>query len=165
MYRIVLFLVLIALAVAGGVWVADQTGDVVLLAGGAKVTITAGFAQALGIALVAALLAWLILGGIGRVPERSAAAAMKSVRRAAATPSRKDCSRSGMAMRPRHACHAETARKNAGHDPLALLLHAQSAQLSGDREGARTRVPCDGRARRYATARPARIVHRSAARR
>ena len=32
--------------------------------------------------------------------------------------------------------HAEVARKHAGHDPLALLLHAQSAQLAGDREGA-----------------------------
>ena len=32
--------------------------------------------------------------------------------------------------------HAEVARRHAGHDPLALLLHAQSAQLDGDREGA-----------------------------
>ena len=32
--------------------------------------------------------------------------------------------------------HAEAARKHAAHDPLALLLHAQSAQLDGDREGA-----------------------------
>src|SRR5664279_4887862 len=33
--------------------------------------------------------------------------------------------------------HAVTARKLAGSDPLALLLHAQSAQLEGDREGAK----------------------------
>ena len=32
--------------------------------------------------------------------------------------------------------HAEVARKHASHDPLALLLHAQSAQLDGDRDGA-----------------------------
>src|SRR6266481_4088798 len=32
--------------------------------------------------------------------------------------------------------HAEVARKHAAHDPLALLLHAQSAQLDGDRDGA-----------------------------
>ena len=32
--------------------------------------------------------------------------------------------------------HAEAARKHAAHDPLALLLHAQSAQLDGDRDGA-----------------------------
>jgi HemY protein len=33
--------------------------------------------------------------------------------------------------------HAEVARRHAAHDPLALLLHAQSAQLDGDREGAK----------------------------
>jgi HemY protein len=32
--------------------------------------------------------------------------------------------------------HADDARRLAGHDPLALLLHAQSAQLDGDRSGA-----------------------------
>src|SRR6516164_822763 len=33
--------------------------------------------------------------------------------------------------------NAESARRLAGQDPLALLLHAQSAQLDGDRVGAR----------------------------
>src|SRR5207248_1882882 len=32
--------------------------------------------------------------------------------------------------------HADDARRHAAHDPLAMLLHAQSAQLDGDREGA-----------------------------
>src|SRR6201999_2435761 len=32
--------------------------------------------------------------------------------------------------------HAAVARRHAGQDPLALLLHAQSAQLDGDRAGA-----------------------------
>ena len=32
--------------------------------------------------------------------------------------------------------HADVARRHAAHDPLALLLHAQSAQLDGNREGA-----------------------------
>ena len=32
--------------------------------------------------------------------------------------------------------HADAARRHAGSDPLALLLHAQSAQLDGDRAGA-----------------------------
>src|SRR5882757_8243413 len=34
--------------------------------------------------------------------------------------------------------HADVARRHAAHDPLALLLHAQSAQLDGDREAAKT---------------------------
>ena len=33
--------------------------------------------------------------------------------------------------------HADAARRLAAHDPLTLLLHAQSAQLDGDRAGAR----------------------------
>src|SRR4249919_1530797 len=33
--------------------------------------------------------------------------------------------------------HADEARRIAGHDPLALLLTAQSAQMEGDSEGAR----------------------------
>ena len=37
MFRIILFLLLIALAAAGAAWVADQTGDVVLSWGGWRV--------------------------------------------------------------------------------------------------------------------------------
>ena len=51
-------------------------------------------------------------------------------------PSPTGCSRSATAIRPPPARHAEIARRHAAHDPLALLLHAQSAQLDGDREGA-----------------------------
>jgi HemY protein len=136
MYRIILFLVLIALAAAGAAWVADQTGDVVLLSGGAKITITQA-ALALGIAIVAAMLGWAILRAMGRMPEK--------IRRGR---------REKRQARGRHAitqgllaighgdssaarAHAEVARRHAADDPLALLLHAQSAQLDGDREGAR----------------------------
>ena len=40
MLRIVLFLVLIALAAAGAAWVADQPGDLVLTAGAFRATTT-----------------------------------------------------------------------------------------------------------------------------
>ena len=59
MIRIILFLLLIALAAAGAAWVADQTGDVVLTWGGWRVaTSLPVFALALGVAIVAAMLAW-----------------------------------------------------------------------------------------------------------
>jgi HemY protein len=136
MYRIILFLLLIALAAAGAAWVADQTGDVVLSWSGLKVTITPP-ALAIGTAILAAILLWAIVSALGRVPEK--------IRRN---------SRERRAARGRHAithgllaighgdaakarAHAQLARKHAAHDPLALLLHAQSAQLDGDREGAR----------------------------
>ena len=138
MYRIILFLALIALAAAGAAWVADQTGEVVLSSGGWRIeTSLPVFALALGVTVVAAMLAWSILGGLWRTPQR-----IKRARR------------ERRHARGRHAIthgllaighgdsvaarlHADVARRHATHDPLALLLHAQSAQLDGDREGAR----------------------------
>jgi HemY protein len=137
MYRIILFLVLIALAAAGAAWVADQTGDVTLSWGGWRVaTSLPVFALALGVTVVAAMLAWSILHALWRTPEK-----IKRARR------------ERRHARGRHAIthgllaighgdstaarlHADVARRHAAHDPLALLLHAQSAQLDGDREGA-----------------------------
>jgi len=137
MVRIILFLVLIALAAAGAAWVADQTGDVTLSWGGWRVaTSLPVFALALGVIIVAAMLAWSVLRGLWRTPER--------IRRRR---------RERRHARGRHAIthgllaighgdsaaareHADVARRHAAHDPLALLLHAQSAQLDGHREGA-----------------------------
>jgi HemY protein len=138
MYRIILFLVLIALAAAGAAWVADQPGEVVLSWGGWRIESSLPvFALALGLTVVAAMLAWSILRGLWRTPEK--------LRRAR---------RERRHARGRHAItqgllaighgdataarlHADAARRHAAHDPLALLLHAQSSQLAGDREGAR----------------------------
>ncbi len=138
MHRIILFLLLIGLAAAGAAWVADQSGDVVLSWDGWRVhTSLPVFALALGIVVVAALLLWSILRALWRTPE--------NIRRAG---------RERRQARGRHAithgllaighgdaaaarAHADLARKHAGNDPLALLLHAQSAQLSGDRAAAK----------------------------
>jgi HemY protein len=138
MYRIILFLVLIALAAAGAAWVAEQTGDVTLSWGGWRLaTSLPVFALALGVTIVAAMLAWSILRALWRTPER--------IRRGR---------RERRHARGRHAithgllaighgdaasarAHAHLARRHAADDPLALLLHAQSAQLDGDPEAAR----------------------------
>jgi HemY protein len=137
MFRIILFLVLIALAAAGAAWVADQSGDVALSWSGWRIqTSLPVFALILGAVIVAAMLAWSILRGLWRTPER--------VRRSR---------RERRHARGRHAithgllaighgdssaarAHADVAKRHAANDPLALLLHAQSAQLDGDREGA-----------------------------
>ena len=137
MHRIILFLVLIALAAAGAAWIADQSGDVALSWGVWRIhTSLPVFVLALGVVIVAAMLAWSILRGLWRTPER--------VRRAR---------RERRHARGRHAitqgllavghgdssaarAHADVARRHAANDPLALLLHAQTAQLDGDREGA-----------------------------
>jgi HemY protein len=136
MYRIILFLLLIALAAAGAAWVADQTGDVVLTWSGLKVTITPS-GMALGTAILAAILLWGIVSALGRLPgkirrnrhERRAARGRHAITHGLLAIGHGDAAKAR--------AHAQLARKHAAHDPLALLLHAQSAQLDGDREGAR----------------------------
>jgi len=124
MIRIILFLALIAAAAAGAAWVADQPGDVVLSWGGWRAeTSLPVFVLALGIVVVVTTMLWSILRGLWRTPDRMRR--RRHERRHA---------------RGRHAItqglHADDARRHASHDPLALLLTAQSAQLAGDREGA-----------------------------
>ena len=137
MIRIVLFLVLIALTAAGAAWVADQTGDVTLSWGGWRVATTLPvFALILGIVVVAAMFAWSILAALWRAPAR-----MRHSRRERRHARGRHAITQGLlaighgdAAAARQ--HADAARRHAGGDPLAMLLHAQSAQLDGDREGA-----------------------------
>jgi HemY protein len=137
MLRIILFLVLIALAAAGAAWIAEQSGAVVLSGNGWRIERSLPeFVFSLGVIIVAAVLVWSILRGLWRTPARISRA--RRERRHA---------------RGRHAVthgllaighgdsaaargHADVARRLAANDPLALLLHAQTAQLDGDREGA-----------------------------
>jgi HemY protein len=138
MHRIILFLLLVALASAGAAWVADQNGEFLLTGDGWSAhTSLPKFALLLGITIVAAILVWSLLRALWRTPEK--------IRRAR---------RERRHARGRHAithgllaighgdavaarAHADLARRHAGNDPLALLLQAQSAQLSGDRAGAK----------------------------
>ena len=137
MVRIILFLGLIALAAAGGAWVADQTGDVSLSWGVWRVETTVPvFALALGVTIVAAVILWSILRGLWRTPqrirrkrhERRHARGRHAITQGLLAIGHGD---SSSARR-----HADDARRHAAHDPLALLLTAQTAQLEGDREGA-----------------------------
>ncbi len=137
MVRIVLFLVLIALAAVGAAWVADQTGDVTLSWGGWRmVTTLPVFALALGVAIVAGVLAWSVLRALWRTPERIA----RSRRERRQARGRHAITHGLLAIGHGDSAaaraHADVARRHAAHDPLALLLHAQSAQLDGDRAGA-----------------------------
>jgi len=137
MIRIILFLLLIALGAAGATWVAEQTGDVMLSWGGWRVQTTLPvFVLALGIAVVSATMLWAILRGLWRTPERL----RRSRRERRHARGRHAITQGLLAIGHGDSTaariHAEAARKHAAHDPLALLLHAQSAQLDGDREGA-----------------------------
>ncbi|HEY7842969.1 MAG TPA: heme biosynthesis HemY N-terminal domain-containing protein [Bradyrhizobium sp.] len=137
MFRIILFLLLIALAAAGAAWVADQPGSAVLSWGATRITMSLSvFALLFGIVLVAALMALGILGLLWRAPGRVRRGRHERRRvrgRHAITQGLLAIGHGDAATARRH---ADDARRLAGHDPLALLLHAQSAQLDGDRSGA-----------------------------
>src|SRR5579863_764470 len=138
MYRIILFLLLVALAASGAAWLADQPGEVLFpWAGGLAHVTLLEFAVGFGAAVVAAMVGWTVLRALWRLPEK--------LRRAR---------RERRHARGRHAitqgllaighgdssaarAHAEVARRHAAGDPLTLLLHAQSAQLDGNRDAAR----------------------------
>jgi HemY protein len=137
MIRIILFLLLIALGAAGAAWIAEQTGEVVLSWGGMKFTTTLPvFVLGLGIVIVVAMMLWAMLRGLWRMPARM----RRSQRERRQARGRQAITQGLLAIGHGDSTaariHAESARKLAAHDPLALLLHAQSAQLDGDREGA-----------------------------
>ncbi|WP_375786027.1 heme biosynthesis protein HemY [Bradyrhizobium sp. Pha-3] len=135
MIRIILFLLLIALAAAGAAWLADQPGDLVLNWGGLRLTSKQPM-YLLGLVIVVAMVAGVILRALWKIPghvrrgrrERRHARGRHAITQGLLAIGHGDSS----AAR----AHAEVARRHAGGDPLALLLHAQSAQLDGDRDGA-----------------------------
>jgi HemY protein len=138
MFRIVLFLVLIALAAWGAAWVAEQPGEVALSLGAAKYIVTLPvFALFLGIVIVIAMMVLGFLILVLRTPGHISRGRLERriLRgRNAITHGLLAIGHGDAAAARRH---ADDARRLAGHDPLALLLHAQSAQLDGDRDGAK----------------------------
>ena len=137
MLRIVLFLVLIALAAAGAAWVADQPGDLVLTAGSFRISTTLPrFVFLLGLFAASVVLVWSILTMVWRTPKRLRRRRLDKRHakgRHAITHGLLAIGHGDTALARRH---AEAARRHAPNDPLALLLHAQSAQLEGNREEA-----------------------------
>jgi len=138
MIRIVLFLLFIALAAVAEAWIADQPGSIVLNWGGYKVTASVPvFALGLGLLAVATIIVWSMFTTMWRTPgrvrrhrhERRHARGRHAITQGLLAIGHGDSAAARQ--------HAEQARRLVGHDPLTLLLHAQAAQLAGDREGAK----------------------------
>ncbi len=137
MLRILVFLVLLALAAFGMAWIIDRPGDIVLSWQGYRVETSVGVG--LAVVLLGALalaVAWSLLRFLFRVPRlmRQRAAARRQAKGFAAV------SRGMIAV---GAGDARLARKSAAEagrhlcdEPLTHLLTAQAAQLSGDRAAA-----------------------------
>ncbi len=137
MIRVALFLLLIGLLAVGAAWLADRPGDVTILWLGRRIE-TSVLVAAAAIALIAALtvLLWSAVGFVLRWP-RLAARALHDRRRARAYRAISGgliavgAGDTGAARK-----FAVEADRLAPREPLALLLNAQTAQLTGDRAAA-----------------------------
>ncbi|MBO1020245.1 heme biosynthesis protein HemY [Methylobacterium sp. SD274] len=137
MWRALAFLALLAIAAFGATWIADRPGTVTIVWNGYEV------ATSLAIALIGVLIAaivigfiWAVVRGIITLPE-ALVRGSKERRRAkgfSALSRGMVAVGSGDPLAARR--HASDAERLLGAEPLALLLKAQAAQISGDREAA-----------------------------
>ena len=137
MVRIFSFLILLAAVALGATWVADQSGGVVLSWNGWRAETSLPMLALIVLVLViAAMLVWSIVRAFWTAParlrrhrhEKRQAKARAAITQGLIAVGTGD---SFAAHR-----HAGTAKRLAEHDPLVLLLQAQTAQLEGDRSGA-----------------------------
>ena len=137
MLRILVFLVLLALAAFGVAWIADRPGDLVLTWQDYHVETSVGVALALVLAAAVTIaVLWGILRLLVRAPGsmRRRAAARRQAKGHAALSRGMIAVGSGDARLARKS--AAEASRHLNDEPLTHLLAAQAAQLSGDRAAA-----------------------------
>jgi HemY protein len=137
MIRVVAFLILAGLAASGAIWLADRPGEVAItwLGYRADTSITMVVA-ALAVVAVLAVLLWSLLRLLLRSPALIARTLRERRRRAGQAAISRGLIAVGAGDTRAALRHAGNAARHAGAEPLALLLRAQTAQLSGDRAGA-----------------------------
>src|SRR5260370_35656948 len=139
MIRLALSLVLVAGIAVAVVWLADRPGDIAITWQGLRIETSVMVAAVAVAALVAlATLLWSLVRFVLGAPARaSAALAERRRRRGFDAISRGIVAMGAGDARTAHR-FADDARRIAPAEPLALLLIAQTAQLSGDRAAAET---------------------------
>lgn len=137
MWRALAFLALLAIAAFGAVWIADRPGTVTVVWNGYEIATSLAIAMiGVLIATIALGLVWAVVKGIITLPE-SLVRGSRDRRRAkgfSALSRGMVAVGSGDPLAARR--HAGDAERLLGAEPLALLLKAQAAQISGDREAA-----------------------------
>lgn len=137
MIRIIIFLFAVGILALGIAWLADRPGEITVLWMGLRIE-TSVMVAIFAVAMVTALLIflWSVLRTIVRAPDlfalflrnRRGAKGYRAISRGLIAIG------SGDAHAARK--YARDARQLAPGEPLALLLSAQTAQLSGDRKAA-----------------------------
>lgn len=139
MIRVVLFLIVVGGLSLGVAWLADRPGDVVITWQGLRIETSLMVLGATVLVLMAAFaLVWNVIHAVLRSPtlfanmrrDRRGARAYEAISNGLIAVGAGDVA----AARK----HSATVNRIASDEPLALLLSAQSAQLSGDRESAET---------------------------
>ena len=163
MIRVVYFLIVVGVLALGAAWLADRPGDVIVTWQGMRIkTSPLVMAAALLVAVAVLVFIWSIVRAIVRSPsvlakrqrERRGARAYQAISHGLIAVGSGDID----AARK----HSSEVNRLAPDEPLALLLSAQAAQLSGDRDGAERAFRAMAKPRRHQGARPAWPVHRSA---
>ncbi|PVE22664.1 heme biosynthesis protein HemY [Microvirga sp. KLBC 81] len=137
MWRALVFIGLLCVAAFGAVWLADRPGTVLVTFGGYEVQTSVAVAAValVGLALALALL-WSAVSTILRLPSRLtfASRARRRSRGYQAVSRGMVAVGAGDTIAARR--YANEAERLLGSEPLTLLLKAQAAQVSGNREAA-----------------------------
>jgi HemY protein len=137
MIRIVLFLAAVGALSLGATWLADRPGDVVVVWQGLRIETSL---LVLAAAVVAAMLVLALIWSLVRALVRSPFVVSQHLRNRRGVRAYEAISHGLIAVGSGDIDaaqkHAAAANRIAPGEPLALLLSAQSAQLSGDRNAA-----------------------------
>src|SRR5262245_28461673 len=137
MIRVLVYLVIVALLAFGAVWFAERPGDVAITWQGRRIdTSVMVLVAAVAAVAAASVIAWSILRAILRAPDNVS----RYLRIRRGVRGYRAVSRGLIAVGSGDARAAKKftadAVRIAPREPLTLLLSAQSAQLSGDRDAA-----------------------------
>jgi HemY protein len=137
MWRALIFIGLLCVAAFGAVWLAERPGSMVVTFAGyeLRTTVAVGVIGLVGLALALALL-WSAVNALLRMPSRLgfASRARRRARGYQAISRGMVAVGAGDAIAARR--YSGEAERLLGQEPLALLLKAQAAQVSGNRAAA-----------------------------
>jgi hypothetical protein len=137
MWRVLLFLALLAVAAYGAVWLAENPETISFTWAGREYTTSLAVGAVAVLVLAMALsLVWAMVNAILRMPSRIGENSRRRKRERGLTALSRGIVAVGAGDVTTARRYANEAERLLGHQPLALLLKAQAAQAAGNREAA-----------------------------